>query len=341
MPAGPWLVVVTQSAHEVYAPSRRALALGAVVLLLPVGGLALLAAYLKRRLIEPINALYWASEQVAFGHLDVRVQIGRGDEMELVGHQFNRMAAALQRHEDDQRSEIRRRTEELRQSDIQARRVRDAVSAQMQAISSGLRRCLDRLKGASQMGLKQAAELHAETCRAAAALAADLADLCAVEGGQMRLEPQEVSLADVLASATRILDPLIEQYGARIELPPDAETHHFTADKAKLKQVFYSLLCNAIKYGGQGSTVTVTAEEREEGTVVGIRDRGPGIPPERRERIFDPLGSPTPQPESPAERTGLSLPIAKQLVELHGGRLWVESVLDEGSTFYLLLPHRE
>ena len=142
----PWSVVFAQSAREVYAPARTVLLWGALVLLLPLTGLGLLAFYLHRWLLEPINALHWASQQVAQGHLDVRVEIGHGDELEEVGREFDRMAGALQRHEETQRTEIRRRTEELRQTDLQARRMHDSVAAALQSIAGQVSPELERLR---------------------------------------------------------------------------------------------------------------------------------------------------------------------------------------------------
>ncbi|KPK58840.1 MAG: hypothetical protein AMK73_08995, partial [Planctomycetes bacterium SM23_32] len=174
-----WFVVVSQDAAEVYEPSRRALAWSVTVLLLPLAGLVLLAIYLKGRLVEPIRALYWASEQVAAGHLDARVQIEQGDEMQEVGYQFNRMAAALQRHEEEQRVEIRRRTEELRQSDIHSRRMREAISAQMSNISEGMLAALDEMRTAFEQGLggERNAALAGDAWGKVRAYTEDLSDL--------------------------------------------------------------------------------------------------------------------------------------------------------------------
>ncbi|MHC4592400.1 MAG: sensor histidine kinase, partial [Planctomycetota bacterium] len=314
----PWFIMVAQPASEVYAPSRRALLWSIVVLLLPLAGLALLVAHLRRRLVQPIGALHWASEQMAAGHLDVRVQIGHGDEIEAVGYQFNRMAAALQRHEREQRTEIRRRTEELRQSDLQARRVRDAMSAQMNAISQGMRAALDEMCEPSERGLevRENAELAAAARLTVGAFAEDLEDLCKVESGRMEVQPAQVRLGDLVGSARRVLTPLIRLHRARLEFPDESVDCLLVGDRAKLKQILYALVSNAVRYGGEEAVVTISAERVEEETLVAVRDSGPGIPPDQQEGMFDPLASGSTEFRSLEERAGLSLPIAKQLVEL-------------------------
>ncbi len=339
----PWFVVVTQPAADVYAPSRRVLGWSALVLALPMAGLLLLAVYWKRNLVEPIWALHWAAQQVAAGRLDVRVQVGQGDELEQVGHQFNRMAAALQRHEQDQRREIRRHTDETRQSDMQRQRVRDAFSAQMQSIAEGMRDRIDALGDRiSSAGEEQASrEAITSACAEISAYVEDLRDLCTVEAGRMRLEPERLNLGECLRSALRVLEPIRKRYEADVRIPPEADETRVVADGPKVKQVLYALLSNAIKYGGQGTTVTVSVGRSEDATVIGVRDQGPGIQPEAAETVFDPPLTYTPLPWSPEDRIGLNLPIARQFVELHGGEVWVESGSDGGSAFFFTLADRD
>ena len=340
---GPWFALVSQSGAEVYAPTRRALLWSLLVLALPLAGLVLVAAYLNRRLVEPIRALHWASEQVAAGHLDVRVEIGRADEIEQVGYQFNRMTAALQRHEEGQRLEIRRRTEELRQTDMQSRWVRDVMSAEMNSITQGMQKALGEMRRAFEAGINAQANAARATGAwlTVRALVDDLHDLCKMEGGRMALEPEQLSLGDALESARRMVTPLLGQYEVTLDFPPEACGLSLVADRAKLKEILYALLSNAVKYSPKGSAVSVLVSRQEGATVIGVRDQGAGIPTERQARVFDPLTGRAAGPRPPSERIGLSLPVTKQLVELHGGRLWFESRPAAGTTFYFSLPDRQ
>lgn len=333
----PWAVVFAQSAREVYAPSRTVLLWGALVLLLPLTGLGLLAFYLHRWLLEPINALHWASQQVAQGHLDVRVAIGHGDELEAVGREFDRMAGALQRHEETQRTEIRRRTEELRQTDLQARRMHDSVAATLQSIAGQVSPELERLReemAAGRPGSAAAGDCHA-TLRA---LAEDLEDLSDVGSGRSKPNLAPVDLRAALESARRALRPLAQQHQVAVELPA-GELPAVVADRAKLKQILYGLVSNAIKYGGRGTTVRMSVGRQDAATSIAVHDEGAGPPMAAQSGIFY-LLSPTP-PETPEDRIGLALPIIKGLVELHGGEIHVEGGVGHGSTFTFTLPDRE
>ncbi len=331
---GPWFVLFAQSAREVYAPSRTLLLWGALVLLLPLGGLALLAYYLHRWLLGPISALHWASQQVAEGHLDVRVEIGSDDELQDVGHEFNRMAAALQRHEETQRTEIRRRTEELRQTDLQARRMHDSVSAALRSIAGQVAAALDALQ--TELAAGRTDSPAARECRdTLRALSEDLKDLSDAASTLARPAPAPVELRSALESARRVLRPLAELHGVTVELP-EGELPTVTADRPRLKQILYGLLSNAIKYGGPASTVRVGVECEEGVTRVSVSDQGAGPPTAAQSGIFY-LLSTTPG-ETPEDRIGLALPIIKSLVEMQGGEIRVEGGAGQGSTFSFTVP---
>ena len=331
---GPWFVLFVQAAREVYAPSRTLLLWGALVLLLPLGGLGLLAYFLHRWLLGPINALHWASQQVAEGHLDVRVEIGSDDELQEVGHEFNRMAAALQRHEETQRTEIRRRTEELRQTDLQARRMHDSVSAALRSISGQLATALDVLQEEMAQGRPDSPAAR-ECRRTLRAFSEDLKDLSEAASTLARPAPAPVDLRPSLESARRVLAPLAELHGVTVELP-QGELPTVTADRPRLKQILYGLLSNAIRYGGPGSTVRVEVERKEGATRVSISDQGAGPTAAAQSGIFY-LLSTTPG-ETPEDRIGLALPIIKSLVEMQGGEIHVEGKAGQGSTFTFTLP---
>jgi len=291
-------------------------------LLLPLLGIVVLAVYLQRWLIRPISALHWASQQVAEGRLDARVEIGHGDELEAVGREFNRMAGALQRHEETQRTEIRRRTQELRHSELQARRMHDSISATMEAIAVQIRAALDGLReeisraGANSPKIQQ----HRAVLRA---LAEDLEDLASIGAAGAALELRQVDLAPLLEGVRRLLEPLAELHGVRVELPA-GELPSVVADRARLKQILYGLLSNA----------------REDGaTRIAISDEGRGPILQEHSGIFYLLEA---KPaEAPEDRIGLALPVIKGLVELHGGEIHVEGERGQGSTFAFTLPDRE
>jgi len=109
------------------------------------------------------------------------------------------------------------------------------------------------------------------------------------------------------------------------------------ADQRKVKQVVVNLLTNAVKFTPDGGRVALSAERRDGEVLVSVADTGPGIPAKDRVVIFEEFRQ-APAGAHADEGTGLGLTLAKKIVELHGGRIWVESEVGHGSTFRFTLP---
>lgn len=166
----------------------------------------------------------------------------------------------------------------------------------------------------------------------------DLLTISRLESGKVMFNLQPTNIAEV---AGRVLEDLGEraaEKGIRLinQTPPDIVA---TADGDRLQQVFFNLVDNAIKYGRPGGVVVINAAAGPHNTVrVSVRDDGPGIPPEARERIFERFYRVDKARSREQGGTGLGLSIVKHIVQRHQGRVWVESELGKGSNFYFELP---
>jgi signal transduction histidine kinase len=171
------------------------------------------------------------------------------------------------------------------------------------------------------------------------ALINDVLDLSRLDAGQAELREEEFDTAELIAEALRMM---VGQAGkAQITL-----TTHIAqalpwvkADKRRIKQIVINLVSNALKFTPAGGTVDVTAKITPAGDLaVAVADSGIGIAPEDLPKVMERFG----QVDSPMQRkhegTGLGLPLSKQLAQLHGGDLTLESVLDQGTTVTLTLP---
>jgi signal transduction histidine kinase len=125
--------------------------------------------------------------------------------------------------------------------------------------------------------------------------------------------------------------------GVQLTFVPDSEVEMVNADERRIRQVVFNLLSNAVKFTPQGGSVDVSSAKRNGEVLVSIADTGPGIAPADQERIFEEFQQ-TDLGAEEREGTGLGLALSKSLVELHGGRIWVESELGHGSTFTFTLP---
>ncbi|MDZ4163546.1 MAG: ATP-binding protein [Smithellaceae bacterium] len=175
----------------------------------------------------------------------------------------------------------------------------------------------------------------------------DILDLSKVEAGSMALEPSMFSLRTVLESSVVMLQEKAFKHSIdlRLELAPEA-AGTIEADERKLKQILFNLLSNAVKFTNDGGRVTLRARrvgmaDAQCAIEISVEDTGIGIKEEDAPRLFQAFS----QVHSTGynkeyEGTGLGLALTKRLVELHGGKIWMESELGRGSTFTFTLPVR-
>jgi PAS domain S-box-containing protein len=162
-------------------------------------------------------------------------------------------------------------------------------------------------------------------------------DVSHILAGKMELTLSDISLPNLVEDAMNIASTTIQDKSIELThtLNPDMPT--IRADKTRVRQVLINLLTNAIKYTEQGR-VTVSASRDNGSIIISVTDTGIGIPPECIKAIFEEFGRVDNSSTRKVDGLGLGLSISRRLVELHGGKLWVESEVGVGSTFYFSLP---
>jgi signal transduction histidine kinase len=163
----------------------------------------------------------------------------------------------------------------------------------------------------------------------------DLLEMARLQSGRVELWRTSVDVRDVVSRAARALEPLIQARGQQLTLSSPEQPVVASVDAERLGRVLRNLLGNAQKYGREHGTIAVIVERRPTAVCISVRDDGPGIPADDQERIFERFYRVS---GSGSAGSGLGLAIARGLVELHGGRLWVESTPGHGSTFRVALP---
>ncbi len=169
----------------------------------------------------------------------------------------------------------------------------------------------------------------------------DLLDMSKVEAGEVRLRREQVSVAEV---AYEVCETLYAQFTERtISIAIDVADNlpSITADRQRLRQIILNLVSNACKYTTNGGHVDLVVSHDEREVRVDVRDTGVGIPEEAQQFIFTPFFRADNPLRDAAGGTGLGLSITKTLIDLHGGRIWFESKVDEGSTFSFALPIKQ
>ena len=350
-----WWVFVEEPISEAFAPIQsgiwRTALLLVVFLLVAIATSVLLA----RNLVRPIQSIQVAAGKIGSGALDQRINVSSRDELGALAEEFNRMAgqleasySGLERQVDDKTREL---TSALSRLDEQAREL-EAVShhkSQFLAnMSHELRTPLNAISGFSQVLRKQLYgeinEKQAEylddilaSARHLELLIDDVLDLSKVEAGQIELQLAPFSLPAALDRGVVIVRERATKEGVQISILSAPGTHTVIGDERRVTQVIFNLLSNAVKFTPAGGTVDVAVARIDGDVRVSVSDNGPGIAKEDQVRIFEEFQQASAGKEQ-REGTGLGLALSKRLVELHHGRIWVESEPGKGSMFAFTLP---
>jgi signal transduction histidine kinase len=180
-------------------------------------------------------------------------------------------------------------------------------------------------------------DLALDGCKDVLDLVDSLLEVARMESVGLVLDLQPISLLPLITDTVNRLRLLAEQYHITLQMDVPAELPPIQGDGNKLERVLGNLLDNALKYTPEGGWITVAVHPVNGQVEVRVTDTGPGIPPEHQERIFDRF---TRVPGSEGRRRGLGLGLAlcRSVVESHGGRIWVESEVGQGSTFAFTIP---
>ena len=162
----------------------------------------------------------------------------------------------------------------------------------------------------------------------------DLLDISKIESGKMELHLARLSVPDCVHKSMRSLRSLAEVNKVTVKAEHDDRLPDVMADRDRLEQVITNLLSNALKYSPADKVVRVRVATVNDSVRVAVSDEGPGIPPDQVGRVFDRFQ----QLAGAKKGTGLGLAIARALVEQHHGRMWVESELGHGTSFYFEIP---
>ena len=166
-------------------------------------------------------------------------------------------------------------------------------------------------------------------------LITDLLDLARIKEGRMDLSVRDEQTSQLLTEAVEQCSPMAEKRSIRVAQEDDAHTT-VSCDRDRLMQVFDNVIGNALKFSPPGSNVMVRCQRAGEECTFSVRDEGPGIPADQLPMLFERFWM-APRRDT-AVGTGLGLAIAKGIIEAHRGRIWVESVVGQGTSFFFTVP---
>jgi len=306
----------------------------------------LVAVLLVRFIVRPLRELAGAAQRIGKGELDLKVTVTSRDEIGELGASFNRMAEALRAREADN-ARLLRALQESNQSLEAASRHKSQFLANM---SHELRTPLNAIIGFSEILLNESPvalspeerrefqEHILSSGRHLLRLINDILDLSKVEAGRMTLQPEPFSVAQTVDEVLTALGPVAAKKRLEVGTSIDPALDVLVADPGKVKQILYNLLSNAVKFTPAGGRLGIRTARDGRDARFTVWDTGIGIPPEAHGQIFEEFQQLQSTAGKEYEGTGLGLALARKFVELHAGRIWLESEPGKGSAFSFVLP---
>jgi signal transduction histidine kinase len=296
--------------------------------------------------ILPVRRAEGFLGQVAKGDFGATIDVPNRDEFGALASRMNQMSRELRELYEDQH----RAAQQLQALNVELQRASKAKSDFLASMSHELRTPMNAILGFTEMVLDEVygpvppairepiTDIH--TCgKQLLRLINDVLDLSKVEAGRMELALGEYSVEDVVSTVKSSLRSLASERGLDFVTAVQPDLPLCLGDAKRITQCLTNLAGNALKFTREGR-VEIRVELRAEAFLFAVADTGIGIPPDQLAHIFEEFRQVDATITRDFGGTGLGLSITKKLVELHGGRIWVESEVGKGSTFFFSVPVR-
>lgn len=325
-----WQLVTVTPQEAILADIQN---LGIMVIILTFMTLiiaAALASLISSRISRPIQAMKNMMAQVEDGDLSARYHTRSEHEIGQLSRSLNRMMDDLEQKTDNLLELDRMKDEFLASTSHELRTPLNGIMGITEFL-------MDGGAGTTTPALSKNLSIILNSSRRLASLVSDILDFSRIKNHKLELQRSPLNLQEMLSDALEILHPLFHSKSINLSLRiPDGFPAVF-ADPNRLEQIFLNLIGNSLKFTDKGS-ITISATMTDNLAQISVSDTGIGIPTDKLEAIFNEFE----QVDASAARnyggTGLGLSITKKFVELHGGQIWCESTLGQGSTFYFTLP---
>ena len=334
-----WGLVIKRDRAEVFAPLRESIyyriITGIILALLTLGLIIVIA----RGLTRPIRRLSRAAREVEDGNLDVRISTNTSDEVGVLATAFDSMIHQVQDWNKELKKQVHARTAELEAKNAELERYTYTVSHDLKSPLITIKGFLgllekDAIKGDTERVKRDVSRIH-NAAEKMNQLLNDLLELSKV--GQIISTKEEVPLNDLANEAVSLVRGQIKALGVKIEISPDLPVVY--VDRRRLVEVLQNLINNAAKHMGKQPEPRIEIGTRQDNgeDVYYVRDNGIGIESRYHENVFGLFN----KLDHKSEGTGIGLAIVRRIVEVHGGRIWVESEgKEKGSTFCFTVPKK-
>lgn len=319
--------------------------------------------YITTRLIlSPVRVLRGYAEKVSGGDLNIRSDINTGDEFEQLSDMFNAMLDTVRSTQDRLTSanqSLDLKLGELAESNVALYEANQIKGEFLANVSHELRTPLNSIIGFAEvlqetLATNDGPKAEKQTryasniilsSRRLLELINDLLDLAKIEAGRAELRLATVSIKDTAEGLANLIRPQAEKRGVELKVKVQPNLPPAETDAGKLQQILFNFLSNAIKFSSPQGTVTLHAELDDQqpsrnvaNLRLSVKDEGPGIAPEDHARVFEKFSQVDASTTREHGGTGLGLTISKELAQLLGGAIELDSHVGEGAVFTLVIP---
>jgi len=279
---------------------------------------------------KPIITLHKATQEIERGNFNVRTDIKTDDEIEKLGHAINKTTVALGKMDEERKQIDKAKSEFLSITSHELRTPITPMKAQLQMLENGyFGKLTSKQKESVEIILRNAERLDR--------IIEDFLEVSRIEAARLKFVFKKVDLKETIKDTIKFLEGFAKEKNIQLIFNAD-DLPIIRADPDRVSQVLRNLAHNAIKFSKNDSTIKINAVAKKDHILFSVKDQGVGMTSEDKLRVFEPFY----QIEGHLDRkhggTGLGLAICRGIVESQKGKLWVESEIDAGSTFYFTIP---
>lgn len=311
-----------------YADSTRMVAIFAIVSIV----LALGLGYgFSVSVIHPVTAMESRMTEIAAGNFTNPVRVENRDELGALAAELNSMGERLGSLYQELEATSQHKSEFLANMSHELRTPLNAVIGFSEVLQQ-------RMFGdLNEKQMEYVEDIHSSG-RHLLSLINDILDLSKIEAGKLELNRSRFDLPTTVEGTLTLVRERATRHGLTMDLSLDSGLGEIDADERKVRQILLNLLSNAVKFTPDGGRIEITGRVVDDAAQISVSDTGIGISSEDQAKIFEEFQQVGGDHEGKREGTGLGLTLARKFVELHGGRIWVDSMVGHGATFTFTLP---
>lgn len=321
-----WLVVTEITADKVYQPVNKMISQVIIWTTVCVILVILVVVWIMRYIINPLTTLIEGTKLVSKGDLDFEIRVNSNDEIGLLAENFNKMTESLLR------------LEKVKQ-DLTHMIVHDLKNP-LTSILSGIELMLGQQLGPLTDPQKSVLSIADRGGKSLLILIEDMLDVAKMEEGKYQLQTEKLNLRETFKQVLDEISITAQNEDKKVYIEIEEKLPSVPGDKRLLQRVVTNLLVNAFKHTPSHKNIkfSIRHNDKEDNVVISVKDEGEGIPKEYQNKIFEKFVQAKRKEAKLSGSVGLGLTFCKMVVELHGGKIWVESELGKGSEFMFSLP---